>query len=239
MLIDSSPLARKPAKRARVEMADYLTRPAFPPRPRKTEYDSYLSSDIDLELSVSSASLNLNSPPREHYMALTPDTEEPSAMDISPCPPPKPVMMTKPKLGRPRALTSSARLFGRDVSNDDVNTSGGSVFGDVKDTKLAPSPQITSSHIGSSRSDSLSAAKRLARPALPNQWFVPPAPSESEFSSPVSSSSSTKYTTQLSQLRYSLLCHLLPKMLMPWMSICIAISPTLLKTPLRFQRRPP
>lgn len=165
-------------------MADYLTRPAFPPRPRKTEYDSYLSSDIDLELSVSSASLNLNSPPREHYMALTPDTEEPSAMDISPCPPPKPVMMTKPKLGRPRALTSSARLFGRDVSNDDVNTSGGSVFGDVKDTKLAPSPQITSSHIGSSRSDSLSAAKRLARPALPNQWFVPPAPSESEFSSP-------------------------------------------------------
>lgn len=164
-------------------MASYLIRPAFPNHSslrRKNEFESFLSSDIDLELSVSGASLNLNSPPRESYMALTPETEEPSAMDISPCPPPKPVMMAKPKLGRPRAFTSSARLFGRDVSNDDVNTSGGSIFGDVQD-KLAPSPQISSSHTGSSRSDSLSAAKRLQRPALPNQWFVPPTPSESKF----------------------------------------------------------
>ncbi|KAL7283074.1 hypothetical protein ACG7TL_002498 [Trametes sanguinea] len=137
-------------------------------------------ADLDLELSFAST-MSLNSPVREPQ-PLTPDSENPDhvPMDISPAPPrmlqpsateasfqpPQP----KPFVGRPRAATSAARLFGRDMSN---GTDSSSQF------SLAKSGTGTGT----------SSSKRLQRAALPTEWLSSsrsqPEQDENSFSQPL------------------------------------------------------
>lgn len=125
------------------------------------------SRDVDLDLELSFAStMSLNSPARDHQ-PLTPEDENPDhvPMDISPAPAPhfqapQPLPVTsnhKPIIGRPRAATSAARLFGRDMSN-------GSEFSSQY-SALSSSKSGTNS----------SSAKRLQRAALPTEWLAPAA----------------------------------------------------------------
>ncbi|CCM06029.1 uncharacterized protein FIBRA_08274 [Fibroporia radiculosa] len=148
----------------------------------RNELDDFLSSDLDADLELSFAStMSLNSPPR-NPADLTPENENPNhvPMDISPAPP-RIVVSTsqvsafaKPLTGRPRAFTSGARLFGRDVSND---------------TSSVASFQSSAKSTGTG-----GAAKRLQRSALPLEWMghgqqdtgfsqprnVPPSPATSD-----------------------------------------------------------
>ncbi|KAI0781333.1 hypothetical protein BD413DRAFT_600716 [Trametes elegans] len=122
-------------------------------------------ADVDLELSFAS-NMSLNSPVREPQ-PLTPESENPEhvPMDISPAPPrmlepslPQPTiqpLQTKPLVGRPRAATSAARLFGRDMSNGTDST-----------------PQVPASKSGTGNSS----GKRLQRAALPNEWLATSQP---------------------------------------------------------------
>ena len=132
-----------------------------------TEMEEYLSSEADdLELSFAST-MSLNSPPRES-LNLAPDCERENPdyapMDISPAVPTRiqapstrshePVDKQRAFVGRPRALTTNARLFGRDVSN---NTGHDSV------TSLQSVAKSTGTN---------SASKRLQRAALPFEWMA-------------------------------------------------------------------
>ncbi|KAJ7090034.1 hypothetical protein C8R43DRAFT_1172447 [Mycena crocata] len=108
-----------------------------------------LSSDLELSFA---SNVSLNSPPRE-AVALTPDSEYPKPMDISPAPPAPP---TKPFM-RPRAFTSGPRMFGHDRSNESIQT--------------GPPASLKS---GST------SGKRTQRGALPSQWFTGAARAEDE-----------------------------------------------------------
>lgn len=83
------------------------------------DVDEFLSSEFELSFA---STMSLNSPPRESDQL---PQESPVPMDISPAPtrvyPSEVTSATKPT-GRPRAFTSSARLFGRDLSNDRAPT---------------------------------------------------------------------------------------------------------------------
>jgi M-phase inducer tyrosine phosphatase len=111
-----------------------------------------LSSDLELSFA---SNVSLNSPPRES-VALTPESEFPKPMDISPAPP-APSM--KPNM-RPRAFTSGPRMFGHDRSNESIQSS------------LKPG----STH---------SSGKRTQRSALPLEWFTTTARTPDESSPPV------------------------------------------------------
>ncbi|TFY55337.1 hypothetical protein EVJ58_g8309 [Rhodofomes roseus] len=135
----------------------------------RVEMEEFLSSEADdLELSFAST-MSLNSPPRDHLdLDLESERENPdyAPMDISPAPPTRmqapstrshneSVEKTRAFVGRPRAMTTNARLFGRDVSN---NSSGnGSVS----------SLQSVAKSTGTNN-----AAKRLQRAALPFEWMA-------------------------------------------------------------------
>lgn len=116
--------------------------------------------DLDLELSFAST-MSLNSPARDSQ-PLTPEGENPDhvPMDISPAPPrafqvPQPpvqALNAKPIVGRPRAATSAARLFGRDMSNG------------YETSSVYSASSVSKSGTGST-------AKRLQRSALPTEWF--------------------------------------------------------------------
>ncbi|KAH9930915.1 uncharacterized protein B0H18DRAFT_872563 [Fomitopsis serialis] len=120
--------------------------------------DDFLSSEADdLELSFAST-MSLNSPPRD-TLDLAPESERDNhpdyaPMDISPAPPTR-VDKQRPFMGRPRAMTSNARLFGRDMSNN----SGGN--GSV--TSLQSVAKSTGTN---------GASKRLQRAALPFEWMA-------------------------------------------------------------------
>ncbi|KAJ7063149.1 hypothetical protein C8F01DRAFT_59249 [Mycena amicta] len=124
--------------------------------------DKHQDDNDDLELSFAS-NVSLNSPPREH-LALTPESESPKPMDISPLPP------APRQLSRPRAFTSGPRIFGHDRSNESIRTNG-------------PPPSLKS---GST------SGKRIQRSALPFEWMAsarePEAP-ESMFKPPQEHSS--------------------------------------------------
>ncbi|KAI0317858.1 hypothetical protein OF83DRAFT_1163716 [Amylostereum chailletii] len=114
----------------------------------KDDIDEFLSSDLELSFA---STMSLNSPSRQNPN-ITPESERDDMMDISPAP----IRIStsenagfgaKP-MSRPRANTSAARLFGRDVSND-----------------YAPSVDSSSSKSGSIR------AKRTQRAALPMEWL--------------------------------------------------------------------
>ncbi|KAI0806978.1 hypothetical protein C8Q74DRAFT_1187339 [Fomes fomentarius] len=133
-------------------------------------------SDVDLDLELSFASnMSLNSPARDSQ-SLTPE-ENPNhvPMDISPAPARfEPVTtqqssIPKPFMGRPRAATSAARLFGRDVSNGHDSSS--------------PNPPFSIAKSGTGTSN----GKRLQRAALPTEWLATsPAPAdENSFSQPL------------------------------------------------------
>ncbi|KAF8212405.1 hypothetical protein K438DRAFT_1806457 [Mycena galopus ATCC 62051] len=96
-----------------------------------------LSSDLELSFA---SNVSLNSPPR-HGIALTPESEYPKPMDISPVPPIRPFM-------RPRAFTSGPRMFGQDRSNESIQS--------------GPPPSLKQ---GST------SGKRIQRSALPTEWF--------------------------------------------------------------------
>ncbi|KAI0637357.1 hypothetical protein C8Q77DRAFT_1051420 [Trametes polyzona] len=147
----------------------------------RTQREEFLApahdADLDLELSFAST-MSLNSPVRASQ-PLTPESENPDhvPMDISPAPPRmlepaaqlvdvKPIQ-SKPFVGRPRAATTAARLFGRDMSN---GTDSNSQF------------SVSKSGTGNSSS------KRLQRAALPTEWLSTsrPAPQdENAFSQPL------------------------------------------------------
>ncbi|KAH9930919.1 uncharacterized protein B0H18DRAFT_1143605 [Fomitopsis serialis] len=124
----------------------------------RVEMDDFLSSEADdLELSFAST-MSLNSPPRD-TLDLAPESERDNhpdyaPMDISPAPPTR-VDKQRPFMGRPRAMTSNARLFGRDMSNN----SGGN--GSV--TSLQSVAKSTGTN---------GASKRLQRAALPFEWMA-------------------------------------------------------------------
>jgi len=133
------PLSRKPSKRI-----------------LRDDIDNFLSSDLEASFA---SSLSVSSPTLQHPSHSGAPMYEP--MDISPAPPLKPPSRLsslhqdvglKPQ-GRPRALTSGARLFGNDLSNT---------------TTLAPSPTLASE---SSFKGSI-LAKKTQRSALPMEWFT-------------------------------------------------------------------
>ncbi|KAJ7098076.1 hypothetical protein B0H15DRAFT_823990 [Mycena belliarum] len=99
---------------------------------------------LDLELSFAS-NVSLNSPPRD-TVVLTPESEYPKPMDISPAPPAPSV---RPFM-RPRAFTSGPRMFGQDRSNESNN--------------VGPPPSLKP---GSTHSN----GKRTQRSALPLEWL--------------------------------------------------------------------
>ncbi|KAH9932157.1 hypothetical protein B0H21DRAFT_699739 [Amylocystis lapponica] len=143
----------------------FLHPPAPPSRKatqRKTsmtrnEFDDFLSSDADRDLEITFAStMSLHSPPQD-LLSLSPENQDPSCvpMDISPAPPQRHNAVAKPIAGRPRAFTSAARLFGRDMSNQHGNNSV---------TSLA---SVAKSGTGST------SGKRLQRSALPFEWMAP------------------------------------------------------------------
>ncbi|KAJ7506375.1 hypothetical protein B0H11DRAFT_2327458 [Mycena galericulata] len=85
---------------------------AHPEAPRSTPTEPREDLSSDLELSFA-----LYSPPRK-TAALTPESEYPKPMDISPAlgaPPVKPHM-------RPRAFTSGSSMFGSDRSNESIHS---------------------------------------------------------------------------------------------------------------------
>ncbi|CAK5277468.1 unnamed protein product [Mycena citricolor] len=105
-----------------------------------------LSSDLELSFA---SNVSLNSPPRLS-LPLTPESEYPKPMDISPLPP---VMFM-----RPRALTSDSRMFGQDRSNE---------WGQASQVQLGDVS-------GSSKVGSTLSGKRTQRSALPTEWFQLP-----------------------------------------------------------------
>ena len=132
-----------------------------------------LGPDIDLDLELSFAStMSLNSPARDSQ-PLTPEDENPNhvPMDISPAPapprlfqvpqPPVQALNAKPTVGRPRAATSAARLFGRDMSNGHETSS------------VYSASSVSKSGTGST-------SKRLQRSALPTEWFSSEQPQQDE-----------------------------------------------------------
>ncbi|KAI0048544.1 hypothetical protein FA95DRAFT_1490667 [Auriscalpium vulgare] len=113
------------------------------------DLDDFLSSDLELSFA---STMSLHSPSQD---AASEENVVP--MDISPepvRPPPAMPNATNNRLkavSRPRAFTSSARLFGRDLSND----------------SSASSQLAAPSKADSTRS------KRIQRSALPMEWLAP------------------------------------------------------------------
>jgi M-phase inducer tyrosine phosphatase len=115
--------------------------------------DDFLSSDLEVSFA---SNVSLNSPPRD-AIDLSAEYEP---MDISPAPPrPKNSSRDRSapsngKLSRPRAFTTAARMFGRDVSNDVTSS-----------ISLAPSQSQKSEAI-------------RQRGALPSEWLMVSRPSQ-------------------------------------------------------------
>jgi hypothetical protein len=129
----------------------FLQVPSLPTRKASSPVPNESFDDIsdDLELSFAS-NMSLNptaTDERDNHLA------SPVPMDISPAPPTRvaPLKLTV----RPRAFTSSARLFGRDVSNENLQP-----------------PSSISSGTGTT------SGKKLQRAALPFEWMAPPRPEQ-------------------------------------------------------------
>ncbi|KAJ7489867.1 hypothetical protein B0H11DRAFT_2010752 [Mycena galericulata] len=143
----------------------YLNAPAVPTQRRHDRLQpSHDVEDLSSDLELSFASnVSLNSPPRD-TVALTPESEYPKPMDISPAPGAPPI---KPHM-RPRAFTSGSRMFGHDRSNESIHSGP------------PPSLKLGSTH---------SSGKRTQRSALPLEWFsasvrTPDEPAGPIFSAP-------------------------------------------------------
>ena len=125
----------------------FLQVPSLPTRKASSPVPNESFDDIsdDLELSfASNMSLNpTTTEERDNHVA------SPVPMDISPAPPTRVAPLKF--AARPRAFTSSARLFGRDVSNENLQP-----------------PSSISSGTGTA------SGKKLQRAALPFEWMAPP-----------------------------------------------------------------
>lgn len=121
----------------------------------RDDLDEFLSSDLELSF-ASTVSLNSPSPSRD-YVNITQDSLQDDAMDVSPMPSHvarrEPVQFSKPT-GRPRAYTSGARMFGKDMSNNSISSSN-------------------------STSGTQSGLKHTQRAALPSEWFSAKASEQS------------------------------------------------------------
>lgn len=128
---------------------------------KASEIEEFLSSDVERELEMSFAStMSIHSPPRDNISLAEDDSQGCVPMDISPAPPRIQPEEHNPlgdwkRPSRARAFTVSARLFGKDVSNESGQRS----------LKL-PSPPTSTS--GTSTS---SGNKKLQRSALPFEWM--------------------------------------------------------------------
>jgi len=124
----------------------FLQVPSLPARKASSPVPNESFDDIsdDLELSfASNMSLNpITTEERDNHVA------SPVPMDISPAPPTR--VAPSKFTARPRAFTSSARLFGRDVSNENLRP-----------------PSSISSGAGTA------SGKKLQRAALPFEWMAP------------------------------------------------------------------
>ncbi|KAK7689157.1 hypothetical protein QCA50_007848 [Cerrena zonata] len=140
----------------------------------KADIDEFLSSDIERELELSFASTMSITSPVMSPVSSAPEDDHPDyvPMDISPAPvrsnqffaqQPK-ESETKLKIGRPRALTSSSRLFGRDRSNS---------------ASSSPNPLASNK---STNSGTSGASKKLQRSALPFEWMATTGPSAADSS---------------------------------------------------------
>jgi len=129
----------------------FLQVPSLPTRKPSNTVPIEGFDDIsdDLELSfASNMSLNpTTSEERDNHIA------SPVPMDISPAPPSRVAPLKF--AARPRAFTSSARLFGRDVSNENLQP-----------------PSSISSGTGTT------SGKKLQRAALPFEWMAPSRPEQ-------------------------------------------------------------
>jgi M-phase inducer tyrosine phosphatase len=141
--------------------AQYLNAPPAAPSRKRSQHfprsrddiDEFLSSDLELSFA---STMSLHSPPHR-TSALTPDNERADFMDISP--PPNPAFALAPSQekdentlktkNRPRAFTSAARTFGRDMSSSALN--------------VPPLPKSGGSQSGS---------KHMQRAALPFDWLA-------------------------------------------------------------------
>lgn len=121
------------------------TRKASSPVPNESFHD--ISDDLELSF-ASNMSLNpTTTEERDSHVA------SPVPMDISPAPPTR---VAPPKfITRPRAFTSSDRLFGRDVSNENLRP-----------------PSSISSGTGTT------SGKKLQRAALPFEWMASSRPEQ-------------------------------------------------------------
>ncbi|KAF8638858.1 hypothetical protein AX17_001914 [Amanita inopinata Kibby_2008] len=112
-------------------------------KPTCEDADEFLSSDLEVSFA---SSVSLHSPPCQTILLPSEGSNYAEPMDISPAP-------SKPQ-SRPRALTSSARLFGNNIGNTlDPN----------------PQPSVNNSKLQTSHSG----AKRTQRSALPLEWMQP------------------------------------------------------------------
>jgi M-phase inducer tyrosine phosphatase len=132
-------------------MSAHLPKRSQPSTRLRDDLDDFLSSDLELSFA---STVSLHSPPRA-YLDLAPESDFTEPMDISPASP-KPVFTHPPvkdKVNllktRPRAFTSAARMFGRDMSN-----------------AVAPTPQLPPPP----KTDSVN-VKRIQRAALPMEWL--------------------------------------------------------------------
>lgn len=126
----------------------FLQVPSLPTRKASTHVPNGGFDNIsdDLELSFAS-NMSLNptiADERDNHVA------SPVPMDISPAPATR--VAPSKFVARPRAFTSSARLFGRDVSNENPQ----------------PPPSI-----GSGTGSGTTSGKKLQRAALPFEWMAP------------------------------------------------------------------
>lgn len=137
--------------------ANHFLQPSAPARKKsqrflQDEIDEFLSEDLEHSFA---SNVSLNSPP-SNSVALTSDFDP---MDISPAPAVRHHQHLH-ATQRPRAYTTSSRLFGSDISNNNGT--------------LMPSPTLVGQPIAAKplATATHSAAKKTQRSALPTEWFA-------------------------------------------------------------------
>ncbi|KAF8652695.1 hypothetical protein AX16_004199 [Volvariella volvacea WC 439] len=143
-----------PPKAPQRKISQRLLRPS-------NETDEFLSSDLEVSFA---STVSLHSPPRD-VVDLSADSSFMDssfneAMDISPAPRGRYAPMDK-GYSRPRAYTSSGRLFGSDISN----------------SKDLPTPTLAPT-ITAKTNSTQAALKKTQRSALPTEWMDNTHPTE-------------------------------------------------------------
>jgi len=127
------------------------------------DIDEFLSSDLEISFA---STVSLNSPSKNNA-PLTPDREYAEPMDISPLPPTnfQTNVGGRKSSSRSRAYTSSARLFGNDLSNNAPNL---------------PIPSQATHRNYTTSNTSTQGTKRTQRSALPTEWLMRTGASETK-----------------------------------------------------------